>query len=66
MKEIQVRSGARFLLEFCCEKKISLAFFSASCSIAQLFMVVKDHNVAIVTRDVAPYSWFVWLTCEMF
>ena len=21
MKEIQVRSGARFLLEFCCEKK---------------------------------------------
>ena len=30
MKEIQVRSGARFLLEFCGEKKISLACFSAS------------------------------------
>ena len=61
-----MRSGARFLLEFCGKKKISLACFSASCSIAQLFMVVNDHNVASVTRDGAPYSWFVWLTCEMF
>lgn len=57
MKEIQVRSGARFLLEFCGQKKISLACFSESCSIAQLFMVVKDHNVSSVTRDVGPYRW---------
>ena len=55
-----------FCWNFVVKKKISLACFSASCSIAQLFMVVKDHNVASVTRDVAPYSWFVWLTCEMF
>ena len=55
-----------FCWNFVVKKKISLAFFSASCSVAQLCMVVKDHNVVIVTRDVAPYSWFVWLTCEMF
>ena len=68
MKEIQVRSGARFLLEFCGKKKknISLACFSASCSIARFFMAIKDRNVVSVTRDVVPYSWFVWLRCEMF